>query len=738
MTRFTRIALAASAALTLATAGCDAPTPGGPGGPGATGPGATGPSGVGASARPTSPQRAQRPIGKNEQDLPAGTGAVVKNLAAATKTGQAGKLLLAIYLIGSDLEDGLQDGQAPTSGPNAGAGSADLSEIRDAYLKLTPAQQANLDVFVVFGGARQDHWVGTKAIDMAGIVKDGADGFYGNDTADTYLEDVPGADMGDPATFEAFVRQVQARQGTAAKTFLDIWDHGGSFAGMGPDQNTKGILGNDETKSVLDKLGFRADIIGFDACLMASVEVVAAVVGHADYLIASEETEPGHGWDYETWLLAAAARPEITTGEIGAALVDTFLDSEKHAVTNGRTLSMINLDAAPALLAATDALGEALAARTGGGLDPIVDAHRDAQKYGSHGGNDDEFARDLSVFAARLAKQDPGLASVAQAVKDAVTACVAYAREDGTKPGSKGLTIYSFSNAGWFEGGYYSAATASGPGYLKFVQAVNARAAGDTTAPTITEVAHGGEVASVDESEGGAAKEELGYHLAQTADDGFADGDDGEAGEGGDVDDGNDGGFDLDVTDDVVVEDVRVVHVVQPDANVGVFHVVSSESAEEYEEDGYRVPAWDGEALHLTGADGTKTQVPVEVEEEEGTYDIWAAEATWNGEDATFRMIVDQNGEVLNTWITPYDTDAKGNVTPAREQYELADGDKLAFYREVVDIDKDEERVEAGQAVTWGATADWSWEKVAGSGFYFAIAEDLKGNSQNSEVHAVK
>jgi hypothetical protein len=37
------------------------------------------------------------------------------------------------------------------------------------------------------------------------------------------------------------------------------------------------------------------DILGFDACLMATYEVVARLGKHADYYLASEELEPGHG-----------------------------------------------------------------------------------------------------------------------------------------------------------------------------------------------------------------------------------------------------------------------------------------------------------------------------------------------------------------------------------------------------------------------------------------------------------
>ena len=45
-------------------------------------------------------------------------------------------------------------------------------------------------------------------------------------------------------------------------------------------------------------------LIGFDACLMQSYAVVAALSPYANYHLASEELEPAHGWDYHASLLA--------------------------------------------------------------------------------------------------------------------------------------------------------------------------------------------------------------------------------------------------------------------------------------------------------------------------------------------------------------------------------------------------------------------------------------------------
>ena len=40
------------------------------------------------------------------------------------------------------------------------------------------------------------------------------------------------------------------------------------------------------------------ELIGFDACLMASVEMASVASPYAKYMVASEEVEPGSGWDY--------------------------------------------------------------------------------------------------------------------------------------------------------------------------------------------------------------------------------------------------------------------------------------------------------------------------------------------------------------------------------------------------------------------------------------------------------
>ena len=48
--------------------------------------------------------------------------------------------------------------------------------------------------------------------------------------------------------------------------------------------------------------GSKYELIGFDACLMATIDVADACDEFADYLVASEEFEPGCGWSYDAFM----------------------------------------------------------------------------------------------------------------------------------------------------------------------------------------------------------------------------------------------------------------------------------------------------------------------------------------------------------------------------------------------------------------------------------------------------
>ena len=118
-----------------------------------------------------------------------------------------------------------------------------------------------------------------------------------------------------------------------------LWDHGG-----GP---LKGVC-YDETRDyealslkeldegleagVKARGGIPYDIVGFDACLMGSLETAVMLSDDAKWLVASEEIEAGAGWDYSELLHAISRKHDPV--KVATAICDGYL---KKCAKGGRT-----------------------------------------------------------------------------------------------------------------------------------------------------------------------------------------------------------------------------------------------------------------------------------------------------------------------------------------------------------------------------------------------------------------
>ena len=99
------------------------------------------------------------------------------------------------------------------------------------------------------------------------------------------------------------------------------------------------------------------DLIGFDCCLMATIDVADVFSGISQYLVASEELEPGCGWDYAVWSKKLFETPNMSGADLGAAIYDSFLaGTSAYNVEEKITLSVTDLSKMPRLIAAFDAL----------------------------------------------------------------------------------------------------------------------------------------------------------------------------------------------------------------------------------------------------------------------------------------------------------------------------------------------------------------------------------------------
>ena len=118
----------------------------------------------------------------------------------------------------------------------------------------------------------------------------------------------------------------------ADHSILVLWNHGGGPFGYGNDSIYDDQFTLADIRQALESVydpGSKDkafDIIGFDACLMSTLEVTHALDGFADYYVLSEEVEPGDGWDYTPWLRAMTNDPTMSPAAVARAIADSYTD----------------------------------------------------------------------------------------------------------------------------------------------------------------------------------------------------------------------------------------------------------------------------------------------------------------------------------------------------------------------------------------------------------------------------
>ena len=228
---------------------------------------------------------------------------------------------IMVYMCGTDLES------------KYGMGTSDLAEMTKAQI----SDKVNL--IVETGGCKK--WKNN-------IVSSSVNEIYKIETGglQRLVSDAGNAAMTDPDNLTAFIDFCQENY-PADRNILIFWDHGGgSISGYGYDEkkSSSDTMTLAEIRSALQKADCVFDWIGFDACLMATLETALVCNEYADYLIASEETEPGTGWDYTGWLTELSANTSLPTVDTAETLIDDFVSASCAASSRAQvTLSVIDL-----------------------------------------------------------------------------------------------------------------------------------------------------------------------------------------------------------------------------------------------------------------------------------------------------------------------------------------------------------------------------------------------------------
>ena len=241
--------------------------------------------------------------------------------APYTDTSSAKKVTWMVYIIGSNLES--DDGSA----------SADIEEMIDSK------NGNDLNIVIQTGGA--------KSWDNEDISADTRQRWLIQNGKMSLSDDIGQGSMCTESSLSDFISW-SADTYPADRYILTLWDHGGgTIYGYGSDENypDKSIDLAGLSKAVTDS-GIKIDTISFDACLMGTLETAYAFSKSADYLIASEEIEPGDGWYYTDTMKALSDDPAMSSEELGARLIDDYGGFYSNS---GVTLSLIDLRMIPRL-----------------------------------------------------------------------------------------------------------------------------------------------------------------------------------------------------------------------------------------------------------------------------------------------------------------------------------------------------------------------------------------------------
>lgn len=329
--------------------------------------------------------------------------------------GDGGKdYTVMIYMVGSNLES------------TYGSATSDMNEILRSGLDT-----GRVNVLVYTGGSRYWHsGIPSDCNVVYRLTSGGWEAVAATATANN---------MGDPSTLLDFMNYAYTTY-PAEHYGLICWDHGGgSLIGFGSDE----LYNNDNLFLTEMDAAFAAspfadkklDFLGFDACLMASMEVAEMASRYAHYLIASEENEPGSGWDYS---FLGTLNDTLDTRTLGLSILLTYESSLRHSKFNPEyTLSLLDLSQVSSFRRSADQLFRKMAEGVkNGSYSAIAQARQKTLRFAATS----EYAFDMVDIGDMAAKLAGLYSSEASALQNALSLMVV--SQVSNIDGTCGLSVY--------------------------------------------------------------------------------------------------------------------------------------------------------------------------------------------------------------------------------------------------------------------------------------------------------
>jgi hypothetical protein len=301
--------------------------------------------------------------------------------------------------------------------------------VSDLETELAPTgSSANVQVVALADRSPSGDWQTTKLFHVTqGMKADAA----------SAVADWGERDMANPQTLIDFVTWTKSNYPADHYAFY-FWGHGSNWrpGDVMRDDTSNDSLDMDELKAALPALGFM-DMVGFDGCNMAAIEVEMLWHGHATAVSHSEEWVGGNGIEYDVVLAQLAANPNMNADQVAIA--------SSQSATSDKTWSAVAVDGRfDALLRAVDqwsvALNNGLAANR--------------KKYDRAFGATRSFwqeptEKDLYDMAYEINRLvgDSNIKAKSQDVMKAVKAVVLYERHINAYRDAHGISIYQISKA---------------------------------------------------------------------------------------------------------------------------------------------------------------------------------------------------------------------------------------------------------------------------------------------------
>ena len=325
---------------------------------------------------------------------------------------------IMVYLNGSDLETDHQ------------AAAADLLEMMQSGF-----DQEEVNVIVFTGGTRRWH---------LGFIPNRKNAIFQlEQDAMTRLLSAGKSPMGDPVVLAGFINFCTAYY-PAEQYGLILWNHGGgTIQGFGHDERYEDDPGRAMMKLRDMERAFSASVpagglafLGFDTCLMATLEMAAVAQPYARYLIASQDLEPADGWDYS---FLGHIRPGDTGADIGLDIIRYYeAFYRESSLDHLLTLSLVDLAKLKPLYNAFENLARGTAyALSNGAFHRVSKARANTRTFGGEEGDGTDMV-DLAQLAQELSPLSPREAG---ALLEALDEAVLYQYND--YPGELGgLSVY--------------------------------------------------------------------------------------------------------------------------------------------------------------------------------------------------------------------------------------------------------------------------------------------------------